>query len=208
MQYSLTVLETYSSTARMASDRFEDKRALRIRDAVWDCDWVGTPVSFQRSLAIMIACANQEVVMTAGKIVPISKQTIMNASLTIYLICDRTRALLIRSSNFVNITDVATLKKLQARLNRVRRHREKQDVLLVHDNAQPYVSHKTTHQIRKFGKTTLKHPPYSPELPPCDYHLFGKLKDPFSERVTQKKNDTILGRRKLKFYSAVHSIST
>ncbi|KAJ4434704.1 hypothetical protein ANN_23272 [Periplaneta americana] len=35
---------------------------------------------------------------------------------------------------------VATLKKLQARLSRVRRHREKQDFLLLHDNAQPYVS--------------------------------------------------------------------
>ncbi|KAJ4450461.1 hypothetical protein ANN_01886 [Periplaneta americana] len=46
---------------------------------------------------------------------------------------------------------VATPKKLQARLNRVRPHREKQDVLLLHDNAQPYVSHKTTDQIRKFG---------------------------------------------------------
>ncbi|KAJ4434441.1 hypothetical protein ANN_23003 [Periplaneta americana] len=46
---------------------------------------------------------------------------------------------------------VAILKKLQVRLSRVRRHREKQDVLLLHDNAQPYVSHKTTDQIRKFG---------------------------------------------------------
>ncbi|KAJ4440418.1 hypothetical protein ANN_08559 [Periplaneta americana] len=46
---------------------------------------------------------------------------------------------------------VATLKKLQVRLSRVRRHREKQDVLLLHDNAQPYVSHKITDQIRKFG---------------------------------------------------------
>ena len=77
---------------------------------------------------------------------------------------------------------VANLKKLLVRLSRVRRHREKQDVLLLHDNAQPYVSHKTTDQIRKFGQTTLKHPPYSPELAPCDYHLFGKLKDPFAER--------------------------
>ncbi|KAJ4444955.1 hypothetical protein ANN_06754 [Periplaneta americana] len=46
---------------------------------------------------------------------------------------------------------VATLKKLQVRQSRVRRHRENQDVLLLHDNAQPYVSHKTTGQIRKFG---------------------------------------------------------
>ncbi|KAJ4449245.1 hypothetical protein ANN_00642 [Periplaneta americana] len=40
---------------------------------------------------------------------------------------------------------------IQVRLSRVRRHREKQDVLLLHDNAQPYVSHKTTDQITKFG---------------------------------------------------------
>ncbi|KAJ4451813.1 hypothetical protein ANN_03287 [Periplaneta americana] len=46
---------------------------------------------------------------------------------------------------------VANLKKLLVRLSRVRRHREKQDVLLLHDNVQPYVSHKTTDQIRKFG---------------------------------------------------------
>ncbi|KAJ4452084.1 hypothetical protein ANN_03600 [Periplaneta americana] len=45
---------------------------------------------------------------------------------------------------------VATLKELQVRLSRVRRHREKQDVLLLH-NEHPYVSHKTTDQIRKFG---------------------------------------------------------
>ncbi|KAJ4437148.1 hypothetical protein ANN_17283 [Periplaneta americana] len=53
-------------------------QALRIRDAVWDCDWVGTPVSFQRSLAVMISCANQEIVMTAGKFLPVSKQTMVN----------------------------------------------------------------------------------------------------------------------------------
>ncbi|KAJ4442381.1 hypothetical protein ANN_03967 [Periplaneta americana] len=46
---------------------------------------------------------------------------------------------------------VVTLKKLQVRLSRVRRHQEKQDVLLLHDNAQPYISHKTTDQIKKFG---------------------------------------------------------
>ncbi|KAJ4451319.1 hypothetical protein ANN_02780 [Periplaneta americana] len=46
---------------------------------------------------------------------------------------------------------VATLKKLQARMSRVRPHPEKQDVLLLHDNARSHVSHKTTDQIRKLG---------------------------------------------------------
>ncbi|KAJ4433632.1 hypothetical protein ANN_15942 [Periplaneta americana] len=35
-------------------------------------------------------------------------------------------------------------------------------------------------------------PPYSPELAPCDYHLFGKLKDPFAERETTTTVDAII----------------
>ncbi|KAJ4451603.1 hypothetical protein ANN_03072 [Periplaneta americana] len=68
---------------------------------------------------------------------------------------------------------VATLKELQARVSRVRPHRDYQDVLLLHDNARLHVSHKTTDQFRKLGWTTPKHPPV---LAPCDYHLFSKLK--------------------------------
>ncbi|KAJ4437151.1 hypothetical protein ANN_17286 [Periplaneta americana] len=54
----------------------------RVRDAAWDCDWVGTPVSFQRSLVFVIACANKEFKLTAGKCVPVTKQTMMNVRLT------------------------------------------------------------------------------------------------------------------------------
>ncbi|KAJ4440364.1 hypothetical protein ANN_08503 [Periplaneta americana] len=46
----------------------------------------------------------------------------------------------------------------------------------------------STDQIRKLGWTTLKHPPYSPG--PCDYHLFGKLKE--SLRVTRFEDDDFL----------------
>ncbi|KAJ4447709.1 hypothetical protein ANN_09717 [Periplaneta americana] len=63
---------------------------------------------------------------------------------------------------------VETLKKLQARLSSVRRHREKQDVLLLHDNAQPY---------RWIGRGTIvdnhlfRWPPYSSNLTQCDFFL-------------------------------------
>ncbi|KAJ4428655.1 hypothetical protein ANN_25648 [Periplaneta americana] len=52
---------------------------------------------------------------------------------------------------------VATLKKLQVRLSRVRRHREKQDVLLLHDNAQPCQSqdHRPDQKIRIDNTETL-----------------------------------------------------
>ncbi|KAJ4437159.1 hypothetical protein ANN_17294 [Periplaneta americana] len=52
--------------------------AQRVRDAAFACDWIGAPVSFQRSLSFMIACANKEFILTAGKCVPVSKETMVN----------------------------------------------------------------------------------------------------------------------------------
>lgn len=82
---------------------------------------------------------------------------------------------------------VATLKKLQARLSRARPHRQKQDVLLLHDNVRPHISQKTKDEITKLGWTTLPHSPYSPDVAPSDYHLFGKLKE--SLRRTRFEDD-------------------
>ena len=44
---------------------------------------------------------------------------------------------------------VATLKKLETQVCRVRPHRQKQDVLLLHDNVRQHVSHKTAGVIIK-----------------------------------------------------------
>jgi len=55
-------------------------QAESVRDAAWGCDWVGTPVSFQRCLVFIIATANKEFTLTAGKFVPVSNETMMNVS--------------------------------------------------------------------------------------------------------------------------------
>jgi hypothetical protein len=49
-----------------------------VRDAAWGCDWVGTPVPFQRCLVFIIAAANKEFTLTAGKFVPVCNKTMMN----------------------------------------------------------------------------------------------------------------------------------
>jgi hypothetical protein len=49
-----------------------------VRDAAWGCDWVGTPVPFQRCLVFIIATANKEFRLTAGKFVPVCNSTMMN----------------------------------------------------------------------------------------------------------------------------------
>ncbi|GFG36695.1 hypothetical protein Cfor_11023 [Coptotermes formosanus] len=55
------------------------QRAESVRDAAFGCDWVGTPVPFQRCLMFIIATANKEFQLTAGKFVPVSNLTMMNA---------------------------------------------------------------------------------------------------------------------------------
>jgi hypothetical protein len=53
-------------------------QAERVRDAAWGCDWVGTPLPFMRCLSFVIKMANKEIMLTAGKVVPVSKATMMN----------------------------------------------------------------------------------------------------------------------------------
>jgi hypothetical protein len=51
-----------------------------VRDAALACDWVGTPIPFQRCLMFIIAATNKEFQLTAGKFVPVSNVTMMNVS--------------------------------------------------------------------------------------------------------------------------------
>jgi histone-lysine N-methyltransferase SETMAR len=48
-------------------------------------------------------------------------------------------------------------------------------VLLHHDNVQPPAAVATIETIQKLNFELLPHPPYSPDLAPSDYHLFGSL---------------------------------
>jgi hypothetical protein len=58
--------------------RFISFQAESVKHAAWGCDWVGTPVSFQRCLAFIIVAADKEFTLTAGKFVPVSNKTMMN----------------------------------------------------------------------------------------------------------------------------------
>lgn len=73
-------------------------------------------------------------------------------------------------------TYCSTLKRLKQEIHRKRPDRNVDDVHLLHDNARPHVAHVVSDQIASWGWQVLKHPPYSPDLAPSDYHLFGPLK--------------------------------
>jgi hypothetical protein len=53
-------------------------QAESLRDAAFGCDWVGTPVPFQRCLMFIIDTANKQFQLTAGKFVPVSNVTTLN----------------------------------------------------------------------------------------------------------------------------------
>ena len=69
-----------------------------------------------------------------------------------------------------------TLRKLKAKIRRVRPNLDMANVLLQHDNARPHTSIRTMEAITSFGWTVIPHPPYSPDLAPSDYHFFGPIK--------------------------------
>jgi hypothetical protein len=56
-------------------------QAERVRDAAWGCDWVGTPIPFQKCIKTIIAASNNEVTLTAGKFVPVTIRTLVNVRL-------------------------------------------------------------------------------------------------------------------------------
>jgi histone-lysine N-methyltransferase SETMAR len=49
-------------------------------------------------------------------------------------------------------------------------------LLLHHDNARPHAATATIETIQKLNFEFLPYTPYSPDLAPSDYHLFGSLK--------------------------------
>jgi hypothetical protein len=53
-------------------------QAESVRDEAFGCDWVGTPIQFQRCLVFIMATANKGFQLTAGKFVQLSNLTAMN----------------------------------------------------------------------------------------------------------------------------------
>lgn len=69
---------------------------------------------------------------------------------------------------------IQTLKHLRRRVCRVRGSLE--PIILQHDNARPHTSRATAEALRNLKFEPIPHPPYSPDLAPCDFYFFPLLK--------------------------------
>lgn len=69
------------------------------------------------------------------------------------------------------------LNEVRLAYRRKRRDLPMREVILLQDNARPHTAALTREKLEQLGWETLEHPPYSPDLSPCDFHLFGPLKE-------------------------------
>jgi hypothetical protein len=88
-----------------------------------------------------------------------------------------------------------------------RRGRLSTGVLLQHDNARPHTAHSTVATIQDLSFECLPHLPYSPDLAPSDFHVFGPLKQAMAgkafrsdEEVQQAVHEWLLSQPK-EFFS-------
>jgi len=68
------------------------------------------------------------------------------------------------------------LTKLRAAICRKQPGLLTKGLLPLYENARPHSTNQTTATLRSFKWEVLQHPPYSPDLAPSDFHLFGPLK--------------------------------
>ena len=50
-------------------------------------------------------------------------------------------------------------------------------IILLHDNARPHNANMVRDKLQRFGWETLQHPPYHPDLSPCDCHNFWRSEE-------------------------------
>lgn len=69
-----------------------------------------------------------------------------------------------------------TLKNLRRAIQNKRRGMLTSGIVFLHDNARPHSAQVTQVLLGQFQWDVFKHPPYSPDLAPSDYHLFMHMK--------------------------------
>ena len=56
---------------------------------------------------------------------------------------------------------------------------------IIHDNARPHVDKSVISYLEQEGLRIIRHPPYSPDLAPCDFWLFDYLKQRLTDHTYQ-----------------------
>ena len=84
---------------------------------------------------------------------------------------------------------VEILGNLRDAVKRKRPELRNGEWLLLHDNAPPHTAGLTQQFLARNQIETVPHPPYSPDLAPCDFWLFPQMKKPLRGRHFQGREE-------------------
>jgi hypothetical protein len=84
--------------------------------------------------------------------------------------------------NVNSASNCEVLFKLPNKINRKHPGQLARRALLHHDNARPHTARAPQDRIQELQWKLLEHLPYSPDLAPNDFHLFGPLKNHLGSR--------------------------
>ena len=73
---------------------------------------------------------------------------------------------------------LSTLKKVRRAIRTKRPELHASGTILLQDNAGPHRKREVLESLESWNWETLPHPPYSPDLSPCDFFLFPRIKEP------------------------------
>lgn len=83
------------------------------------------------------------------------------------------------------------LGRFDPQLKKKRPHLAKKKILFHHDNAPAHTSAVVTVKLSELRYEILPHPPYSPDLAPCDFFLFPNLKKSLTGQKFESNEDVI-----------------
>lgn len=114
--------------------------------------------------------------------------------------------------NSVRYSEMLT-DRLKPAIRSKRRGLLSEGVVLLHDNARPHTAVHTAETLQKLKFKVLDHPPYSPDLAPSDYHLFGPLKQALrgrrfdsDEAVKEAVHSWLAAQPKTFFYEGIRKL--
>ena len=79
------------------------------------------------------------------------------------------------------------LQKLAEEMQKKRKGRSK--IYFQHDNARPHVADIVNKKLKQLKWELIKHPPYSPDIAPSDYHLFLSLSNQIKEKKFKDEDE-------------------
>ena len=75
------------------------------------------------------------------------------------------------------------LRSVRQSIKEKRRGKIRRGILVHQDSASVHTSQAAMDAMKECGYELVPHPPYSPDLAPREYHLFGNLKTPSWEKI-------------------------